>query len=517
MVDNAIVQILALREIDAFAIMILSIITFFQQVGFASLEAGSIRAKNVRNILLKTVVDKLVCGVFFYCLGFAFAYGQDWKGLIGTSFFALEGSGGDGQAYFPVLTFFFFGYVFLITSTTIVSGALAERANFVAYLVYTPVMATIVYPLVSHWIFSGWLSKKLLNCRYLDFAGGASVHLIGGMGALVASAVIGPRKGRFRDGRVRHLPGHDIMAVASGTLMLWFGWLGFNVAPSFLRGDSKMDIAARALVSTTLAACAGGLTSMAVCAVAHHWSQSGRPIWDLHATYNGIMSGVVVVTSISPYIEGWGALILGFLASLVYLGISLLMVRLRIDDPLDSTAVHAGAATVGLLAVGILAQPDYIRHYRPDEERICGGWIYTHSGNQLAVQIIGTVVIAAFSACFSWITFWFLGRFDLLRVTAREEEAGIDNIDHGGPAYPDFEMRMWQETVGTPNPEPDLEAFGRVGSTGFDTVRSSFVRALHGDSLVANRDSSPATPSNQAVSLVSNEANGMANDIRSNE
>eukprot|EP00884_Botryococcus_braunii_P001634 jgi/Botrbrau1/11471/Bobra.27_4s0011.1 len=170
MVDNAIVQILALREIDAFAIMILSIITFFQQVGFASLEAGSIRAKNVRNILLKTVVDKLVCGVFFYCLGFAFAYGQDWKGLIGTSFFALEGSGGDGQAYFPVLTFFFFGYVFckhillcsqlclLLPSSAEVLSALSFFLSFLLFLSLFPSFLPSLPSFLHPSIFLGFCS-----------------------------------------------------------------------------------------------------------------------------------------------------------------------------------------------------------------------------------------------------------------------------------------------------------------------------------------------------------------------
>ncbi|KAK9837144.1 hypothetical protein WJX81_005991 [Elliptochloris bilobata] len=413
---------------DAGQLLTYSTFIFLQQVGFAVLESGSVRAKNVRNILLHNIIDKLICGVCYWALGFAFAYGDTKWGIIGTSNFFLGANFSRDTALL-----WFTSFMFLLTATTVVSGSLAERAQFEAYVAYAPLMAVVVYPLVVHWAVNGWLTTFAPKCIYLDFAGGSTVHLLGGVAGLVGAWMTGPRLGRFNGPEVKPIVGHNVESIALGTFLLWMGWYGFNIAPAYLRGTERSSIAARAAVNTTLCGCASALTALAAT-----WWRSG--LYDLRVCCNAILAGMVAITAICPHVDPWGAFLLGVIAGLVYLGCSKLLLHLRIDDPLEACAVHGGCSLVGILGVGFLARPDYIQEYRGTDKRICGGIFYAgHDGwQQLGVQALGAVVIIVYTGACSLALFGALHRAKRLRVDQATEIAGIDNIDHRGPAYPDF-------------------------------------------------------------------------------
>lgn len=203
---------------------------FFMQVGFVALETGSGRAKNVRNILLKNLVDVMLAAICWWAVGYAFAYGTSAGGVIGYTHFFFEG---EGEASRP----WFFSWTFCVAACTIVSGCLAERTRLLVYPAFTVVIAALVHPLLVHWVWSpdSWLGG-VSGCKPLDFAGGTVVHMIGGLFGIVGAAFVGPRLGRFEEGAVKDLPGHDMGWVTIGTLALWFGWYGFNTGSTYLLG-----------------------------------------------------------------------------------------------------------------------------------------------------------------------------------------------------------------------------------------------------------------------------------------
>ncbi|KXZ50943.1 hypothetical protein GPECTOR_14g19 [Gonium pectorale] len=411
----------------------------FMQIGFVSAESGQGRAKNVRNIMLKNSVNIMLCAICWWAVGYAFAYGKSAGGILGVSHFFSDGETFGSKPWF-------FTWTFCLSSVTIASGCLAERTHLFVYPVYTAVLSIAVHPVIAHWAWSpdSWLSNKTGSpCRFLDFAGGTVVHIVGGLTGLIGAVICGPRMGRFEDGVHKEIPGHDVSSVSLGSLMLWFGWFGFNCGSTYIyMGADVVGASAavsRVALNMTLCASGAGMTSLVVASV-----MSGT--FDLAVCCNGLMAGLSASTAIVGFVTPWAAVITGVMAGLLYVGTSRLLVRLGIDDPLDGSAIHCGSGLLGCILSGFLARPAYVEQMAG---RQCGGVVYgTHGGDQLGMQLLGLTVSIAWTALWAVLTFSVLKHYGLLRVDQQTELAGIDNMEHGGPAYPEFLQRVHTSRTG---------------------------------------------------------------------
>lgn len=296
-----------------------------------------------------------------------------------------------------------------------------------------------VHPVAVHWVWThgSWL-QRVSRCHFLDFAGGTVVHCVGGLTGLVGAVVCGPRIGRFEDGRAKPMPGHDVSSVSLGVFMLWFGWYGFNVGSVYVFTRAASSIVDRVAINMTLCAATAGLTALGLSSV-----RSG--VLDLCTCVNGVLCGLVASTPTSGYVAPWAGAVIGVFAGAVYVGLSRALVRLGIDDPLDSSVIHLGGGLLGTVLNGALARPEYARAVAlgGDTEHACGGFVYgpgANGGTQLGMQLLGSVVVCGWAALFACVVFLGLARARLLRVDQATELAGIDNIDHGGPAYPEFNL-----------------------------------------------------------------------------
>ncbi|KAG2499743.1 hypothetical protein HYH03_002676 [Edaphochlamys debaryana] len=409
------------------------------QIGFVSAESGQGRAKNVRNILLKNSVNIMLCALCWWAVGYAFAYGKSAGGFIGVSRFFSDGETYGGKPWF-------FTWTFCLSTVTIASGCLAERTNLFVYPVYTAVLSLIVHPIVAHWVWvpNSWLNSSVgSECRFLDFAGGTVVHLLGGLTGLIGAILVGPRMGRFEDGVCKEIPGHDVSSVSLGSLMLWFGWFGFNCGSTYIYmsegGEAASSAVSRVALNMTLCASAAGMTSLIIASM-----QSGT--FDLAICCNGLMSGLSASTSNVGFVTPWASCITGALAGLCYVLNSRLLARMGVDDPLDGSAIHCGSGMLGIVVSGFLARPSYVQSM---VDRNCGGVVYgVNGGMQLGMQLLGLSVVTVWTAFWAFLTFWTLKHFNLLRVDQQTELAGIDNMEHGGPAYPEFLQRVQSSRTG---------------------------------------------------------------------
>ncbi len=394
--------------VDNVWVVVAAILVMFMQPGFALVEAGFTRAKNTANIVMKNFMDFAVGSIAYWAIGFALAYGGTSVG----GFFAT------GEWFFsnPDRSVeWFFQVVFAATAATIVSGAMAERTKFSSYLLYTPFITGIIYPIVTHWQWSGdgWLS----DLGFLDFAGSGLVHLTGGVAALAGVLVIGPRIGKYdENGKPQTIPGHSLLMGSLGVFILWFGWYGFN-AGSTLQAVGA-DFASVA-VTTTLSASAGALGAMFI-----SWNNKGFGKPDPGMTLNGALGGLVGITAGPDVIANGWAIVVGLIAgAIIVYGIQAIE-RAGIDDPVGAIAVHGLCGIWGVLAVGI---------FGTDIGLLTGGGI-----EQLGYQAIGVVAIIAWVFVTSSIVFRVIHATVGLRVTAEEELAGLDRVEHGASAYPEF-------------------------------------------------------------------------------
>lgn len=437
---------------DYFWLLFGTVLVFQMQGGFALLEAGSVRAKNTKNILLKNLLDACVGGLVWWAFGYSFAYGEGGatpNEFIGGKNFFLS-SPKDVQG---VWAFWMFQWSFAAAATTIVSGAVAERCNFNAYLIYTCVITGYIYPVVVHWGWSGegWLSAfkyadtdsepydpSLGANGMIDFAGSGIVHMTGGACALSGAYFIGPRAGRFRaDGTVVDFPAHSTVLATLGTFMLWFGWYGFNPASTLV--FSAMEIAGKVAVTTTLAACAGGCTTLIVTVMT-----GGAP--DVGPVLNGILAGLVSITGPCVVVEPYAAALIGVIGGLIYYGSSWGLKRLTIDDPLDASPVHFFCGMWGVIASGLFATEfNTINAYGTSTDDY--GAFYGGGGKQLGIQFVGCLAIATWSIGLSALLFFGLSQMKMLRVSPEDEQAGLDESHHGGSAY-DFGVSKTKEVPG---------------------------------------------------------------------
>jgi len=397
--------------------------------GFAMLTAGSVRTKNTKNVLLKNVLDACVGLVAYYLFGYSFAYGPVDNKFLGHSNWALSDS---TQEFHK----FFFQWTFAATAATIVSGSVAERTSFYAYLGYAFFLSGFVYPVVSHWLWGGgWLST-LFTVGALDFAGDAIVHMVGGFAGLAGAVIVGPRIGRFdADGRVVPMPGHSATLATLGTFILWFGWYGFNpgstLGISFASPDANFPAtASRAAVTTTIAAATGGVTTLIVIKLRDH-------IFDLITILNGILAGLVAITGSCPWVEPYAAVIIGAVGACVYMAAAMLLLALKIDDPLEAFPIHGATGMWGAIAVGFFARSELLTISGYGKERGWEGVFYGGGGRILAANLV--MIIAVIGWTLGLIVPLFLGLHfaGQLRIPREMELEGNDISKHGGAAYPE--------------------------------------------------------------------------------
>lgn len=407
-------------------------LVFFMQAGFAMLCAGSVRSKNTKNILIKNVLDACVGAIAFFIFGFGFAYGKK-EGKTANEFI---GNWNFGLQDYTDWASFLFQWAFSAAAATIVSGSVAERTAFQAYLGYSFFLTAFVYPVVVHWVWDGdgWLnafkSKDLLfDCGMIDFAGSGVVHMTGGVAGLVGAAIVGPRTGRFDpNGRVIAMPGHNASLVVLGTFILWVGWYGFNPGSQLAIIGSEV-VVARTAVSTTLSAASGGVTAMAINYGLYH-------VWDLIAVCNGVLAGLVGITAGCSVTEPWTAIVCGFLSAWVIHGASKLLLKFKIDDPLEAAPMHGACGAFGVLWVGLMAKKEYVAEvgYGGNASK-CAGIFYGGEGGLLGAQIVGIICIALWVGGLLGLFFLALKKVNMLRTSPEEEQLGLDESKHGGSAY----------------------------------------------------------------------------------
>lgn len=435
--------------LDQWWLLFGSYIVFFMQTGFALLEAGSVRAKNTKNILLKNVLDACLGALVWWFVGYPMAYGEggpqsnDFIG--GTNFFMSDSPSGYGYRS-NFYSMWMFQWAFAAAAATIVSGAVAERCDFRAYLIYTTIITGFIYPVVVHWGWSGegWLSAfrsidsdgvRLGSIGMIDFAGSGIVHMTGGAAALTGACFLGPRNGRFQaDGTVVDIPGHSTVLAALGTFILWFGWYGFN--PCSTLAFEYMAVAQKVAVTTTLSAAAGG------CGVLTLHVGSGKPP-DVAPALNGILGGLVSITAGCPVVEPYGAAIIGGIGAVLYFFCSKLLHKLRIDDPLDAAPVHFFCGAWGVISVGFFAT-EYSTKFAYGTTTDWGIF-YGAGPSQLGIQCLGVLSIAGWSAACCCIMFGSLKALNILRVPFEDEMMGLDESHHGGAAY-DFQPAQVADT-----------------------------------------------------------------------
>lgn len=397
-------------------VLLAAFLVFFMQAGFAMVEAGFTRAKNAGNIIMKNMMDFACGSIIYWAFGFALMFGVTKGGLIGSTGFFFSGTFEHLGLDIPIAAFLLFQTMFAATAATIVSGAMAERTKFISYLMYSVAISAIIYPVVGHWVWGGgWLS----DLGFIDFAGSTVVHSVGGWAALVGAAILGPRIGKYSsNGKPHAIPGHNITLSALGVFILWFGWFGFNPGSTL----SGMDISiAHIAVTTNLSGAAG-----AVLAMTFSWVRYGKP--DVSLTLNGALAGLVGITAGTAAVDYIGAIVIGASAGvLIILAVEFVEKVLHVDDPVGAVAVHGVCGAFGTIMVGLFATE--------------GGLFYGGGATLLGIQSLGVVTVAAWTMGTAFVLFKLLKATVGLRVTAAEEEEGLDAGEHGMEAYADFAMR----------------------------------------------------------------------------
>lgn len=407
--------------------------------------AGSVRQKNVKNIMLKNLLDACGGALGFYLLGYGLAYGDVTEAtttFVGNSAFAFS------DFDYANLHNWFFQFAFAASAATIVAGTVAERCKMSAYLCYSVFLTGFVYPVIVHsiWNAKGFLSAFNANpfngIGMIDFAGSGVVHMTGGTTALVAAIILGPRKGRFYDevGNPLEEPvvfqPHSVALQVLGTFLLWFGWYGFNPGSTLLITPAGLPATAALCATTTTIGAAAGCVSAMFTDSLLEARKTGHVSYDLTMAMNGCLGGLVSVTAGCAVIDPWAALIIGVVAGWAYIAMSKLLVKLKIDDAVDAIPVHLANGIWGVFAVGLFARSDLIATAGFPNPGGHQGWFFNGSDlTLLGCQICGILWI------FAWVTvimapfFLVLNMLSMFRVDPLEEEVGLDISHHRGSAY----------------------------------------------------------------------------------
>jgi len=422
--------------------LLAAFLVFGMQVGFTMLEAGFCRSRETVNVLMECIVDTCLCGILFYAWGFAFMFSHG-NGWIGLNWFFLQGAPAtyetSGVAF---LAFWLFQFAFADTCSTITSGAMIGRTAWIGDLLYSVGVSGFIYPIIGHWAWGpdGFLANMgsagnflpWVGTSFHDFAGSTVVHTIGGFIALAGSIVLGPRLGRRfkRDGGGPMLP-HDLTIAASGGLILWFGWYGFNPGSTL----SAMDFIGigRVAANTTLAACAAGITAMFA---AYALSRK----WDVSFTVNGFLAGLVAITCPCYWVSPLGAICLGGVAGVIVVyGVELLE-WLRIDDPIGAVPVHGICGIWGTLSLGLFASGEFgaTGALGADNTAPLKGLFYGGGFQVLIAQAIGSLIITVSTFVVALALMYAVNALGILRISEEGEKEGLDLHEHGISAYPEY-------------------------------------------------------------------------------
>lgn len=392
--------------------LVATFLVFIMHLGFAALESGMTRAKNTVNILFKNTAIIAIGLLTYAIVGFNLMYPGDFSlgEFVGFAGFGLDpGAEGNTSAYNPGYTYytdFIFQGMFAATAATIVSGAVAERIKLGSFLIFTTVYVAIIYPIAGSWKWgAGWLDQM----GFYDFAGSTLVHSVGGWAALAGVIVLGPRLGKYVDGRIRPVAGHSMPLATIGVFLLWLGWYGFN-GGSVLSADPAL--VSLVFVTTSLAAAAGVIGAMAA-----SWGLQHKP--DLSMVLNGSLAGLVGITAGADTVGVMSAIIIGFVAGLIVVGSVLGLDRARLDDPVGAISVHLVCGVWGTLAVGIFS---------------------TNAEHSFLTQLIGVLAYGVFCFVAAFIIFFALKALLGLRVDPEEERVGLDVGEHGMEAYGGFQI-----------------------------------------------------------------------------
>ncbi len=436
--------------------LIAAFLVFAMQVGFVMLEAGFCRSRETVNVLVECVFDTCLCGILFWAIGYAFMFSEG-NGFIGYHWFFLKGApvtyGTTGVA---LLAHWIFQFAFADTCSTITSGAMIGRTDFIGDILYSFAVSGFIYPIIGHWAWGpdgflatmGAAGKFLpsLGMNFHDFAGSTVVHTIGGAVALAGAVVLGPRLGRKfkRDGGGPMTP-HDLTIAVCGGLLLWFGWYGFNPGSTL----SAMDFEGigRVAANTTLAACAAGLT-----AVFYIYARTGK--WDPGSITNGFLAGLVAITCPCYWVSPFGSVMIGAIAGvIVILGVDLLE-YLRIDDPIGAVPVHMINGIWGTLSLGLFASGEYAAAgsdpIAPDLSSKLTGLFYGGGTKVLAAQAVGSLIVTAATLAVSFAVFYALDAVGRLRLSEEGEHDGLDIHEHGISAYPEYVISALASPAGAP-------------------------------------------------------------------
>lgn len=436
------------QDADAFWLLFGMILVFFMQAGFAMLEVGSVQVKNTKNILIKNIFDATVAALFWWLSGYAFAFGPDAfkdtgkNGFIGGAGFLYEGEGmGDDAS--PLTNtptaktydkaFWMFQWAFAGAAATIVSGAVAERCSFGAYLTYSMVLSGFIYPVVVHMGWSGdgkfspWRTNRLVGgCGMIDFAGSGVVHMTGGIASLVASIFVGPRKGRFGPNAV-HLEQQSAIFQSLGVLILWVGWYGFN-GVSTLAIAGYGGLAAHVMMTTTISAATACLTTTILGYACTH-------IIDPSNANNGILAGLVSITAGCATSNLYGAFFTGLIGGPVYYAASKALELFEIDDVVDAFPVHGCCGCWGVIAAALFATEYYynLAYYSDDDRKDdCAGAFYGGDGGSLGAGLLFILTDIAWTGTTMTILLSVLQATIGVRVSSTVEEIGMDESKHGG-------------------------------------------------------------------------------------
>jgi Amt family ammonium transporter len=388
--------------------MLLSgILVFFMQAGFTLVESGMTRSKNAVNIAMKNLLDIAVGSLTYWFVGYSLMYGDTSNGWFFWSGI-MQGEGAD----------LFFQTMFAATAATIVSGAIAGRTKYSTYVIFSIVMTAIIYPIAGGWQWqgSGWLTEL----GFIDFAGSSIVHAVGGFAALVAAYLVGPRIGKFVDGKVMPIPGHNQILATLGVFILWLGWFGFNGGSQLAWGGDDAVAASTVVLITNLAAAAGALGALITT-----WIWYGKP--HLAQSLYGALAGLVSITAGCGNMTAGGAVLAGLIGGIIVVfSIEIIEKKLKIDDAIGAASVHGVVGFWGTIVIGL---------WGVDGDTGLG--LFNGGGaDQFIAQLTGGVAYAVWAVVLSFIVFGILKKTVGLRVTEEEEVAGLDISEHGSIAYP---------------------------------------------------------------------------------
>ncbi|MCA1847698.1 MAG: ammonium transporter [Actinobacteria bacterium] len=422
-------------------VIVAACLVLFMHAGFAMLEVGFSRMKNVGSVVAKILINLAIAALLFWAVGFALAFGTG-NALIGTQgwFLAVAPDqvndvySGLSWTQVPLSAKFLFQVAFCAVSLAIVWGTMLERTKFAVYVIFAVVFAGLIYPMVGHWIWGGgWLTELGMQ----DFAGSTVVHLSGAMAALAGTLLLGPRLGKYDDaGRPVTIPGHNMPLAVLGVLILWIGWWGFNPGSTMAATPQIADIA----LTTNLAAAAGVLGAMGM-------SYVYRRNIDVGMGGNGAIAALVAITAPCAFVAPWASIVIGFIAGVVMYATLAYVDRIGVDDPLGAIAAHGMGGIWGTLSAGLFTTPELAAIGQPG--LFYGGGLY-----QLGVQALGIVAAGGFVFVSSLAVFAVLKATIGIRVKPDQELDGLDIHEHGVYGYPDLVATDHQNGNGTRTPDP---------------------------------------------------------------